>query len=220
VKANDGTFVEFTMNAEGTEAVVWPIQRPDDGTNVTIYAKYIAGVWTLLRNAEDVKALFSSDSALGNAYYLMNDIDCEGLTRAPINIFNSQLQGNGYTIRNLVFEKSGNAALAAGAKASMFGTIKKSAIIENVTFENVIMNYTVRPGAGVETYLVYTAMEAGANIKNVAIHATMNVTLGKDAYLINDASVNWKYGGVESDAAFEAENLDAFITDTCKFEQE
>ena len=218
IKANDGTFVEFTANVEGTEEVSWPIQRPEDGADVTIYAKYIQGVWTLLRTADDVKTLFSSESALGNkAYYLMNDIDCTGLTRVPLNIFNSELQGNGYTISNLTFS-NGSAALTAGAKVSMFGTIKAGAIIENVTFDNVTINYTIRPGAGVETYLVYTAMEAGAKINTVTINAKMTVEFGADAYLINDKDKNWKYGGAESDEAFESANPNTFITSGSAYE--
>lgn len=216
VNANDGTFVEFTANAEATEEVSWPIRRPEDGSNVTIYAKYIAGVWTLLRTADDVKDLFSSDSAMKNAYYLMNDIDCAGLTRAPISVFNSKLQGNGYTISNLTFEKVGTSALGAGAKASMFGTLKKDAVIENVVFDNITMNYEVRSNAMAEIYLVYTAMEEGAKANGVTINATMNITLGSNAFLANDIQTNWKYGSAESDNAYETANPNAFITSGSK----
>lgn len=220
VQANDGTFVQFIANMQDAQEVAWPIQRPDDGSNVTIYAKYISGVWTLLRTVDDVKTLFSSDSAMNRSYYLMNDIDCGGLTRTPISVFNSYLQGNGYTISNFTIKKGGTSSLTAGAKASMFGTIKENAKIENVVFDNITMDYEVRPGAMVNIYLVYTAMESGAKVNNVTINARLKITFGEGAFLANDIQTNWKYGGEESDEAFEAANPNAFITTDSKIAQQ
>ena len=151
-----------------------------------------------------------------NAYYLMNDIDCAGLKRTPINIFNSQLQGNGYTISNLTFEKVGTSALGQSTKVSMFGTLKKDAIIENIVFDNITMNYEVKPNAMAEIYLVYTAMEEGAKANGVTINATMNISLGTGASTANNIQTNWKYGGVESDNAYETANPNAFITSGSK----
>ena len=44
----------------------------------------------------------------------------------------------------------------------------------------------------------------------------MTITLKKDAFLANDIQTNWKYGGVESDNAYETANPNAFITSGSK----
>ena len=116
----------------------------------------------------------------------------------------------------MTFEKVGTSALTAGTKVSMFGTIKQDAIIENVIFDNITMNYEVRSSAMAEIYLVYTAMETGAKVNGVTINATMSITLKTDAFLANDIQTNWKYGGVESDDAYETANPNAFITSGSK----
>ena len=220
VEANDGTFVEFSANAEGTEEVVWPIKRPEDRSDVVIYAKYMPGVWTLLRTTDDVKKLFSNESGQNKAYYLMNDIDCEGLKRTPLNTFNSQLQGNGHTISNITFSRAGTSSLSNAEKVSIFGDMKKGAAIENVTFDDITVNYDIRSNASAEAYLIFTSIEEGVKLNKVTINATMTVKLGKtESYMNNDMATNWKYGGVESDAAFEKENPDAFITSGSKFKK-
>lgn len=208
VTPNDATFLEFYANAECTQSVSWPIIRPEDRADVVIYAKYIPGKWTLLRDADDVKTLFSNKAGQKNAFYLLNDIDCTQLDAiAPANIFNSKLQGNGYTISNLTFEKEN---MASGTKVAMFGDIKAEAVIENITFTNLTINYSVRPSAMINAYLVGTNVAEGATINNVSMDARMVITLGDGALLANTLETNWQFGGFESDKAYMDKYKNAF----------
>ncbi len=220
VVENAYSFVEFYADEACTTKVEWPIQKGEE--DIFIYAKYIEGNWKMLKEADDVKDMLGDTSLSSNRYYLVNDIDCSVLTRAisPTLKFNCELQGNGHTISNLKVEKT---RLSNASKTSIFGELGETAVIENVTFDNVTVRYETMPNAFVETYLVCTAINVNAKINNVTINAQMEVVLANGASIANIPAMesgydmsHWKFGGYEKDEDYANINVSAELTITQK----
>lgn len=207
------TFLEYYADAAGTTVASWPIQRNGTGENKVVYAKFLEGEWELLKTASDVRKTFTSSNLKGN-YYLCNDIDCSSLSAlAPLTSFAGTLNGNGHKISNLKFLK---AQISTG-KYAIFGEIKETASIQNITFENVSLTYKTRPGSSedrpnlAELYFVFTKIENGATVENVTFDGgSVTVELSKRFIIENMMSnlgdewqlTNWKFGGFASDEAY------------------
>ena len=208
------TFIKFYANAECSEEIAWPIAQPDkeaEEQDVYIYAQYIEGDWTVIRNVDDVKKFFKNTDKAENRFYLLNDIDCAGATITGMDsAFNGELQGNGYTVSNFVLEKS---KIPSMSSLSLFGDIGENAIIKNVSFESYQANYSVMSEAYVSVYLAFSSIAETATVENVALDGVVNVTLGKNAELMNNISGNWKFGGFTNDSAY---NGDITISTTSK----
>ncbi len=173
VKNQTHTFLNYYADEECTTPVAWPIVKQEGQTeDVTIYAKYIKGDWNILRVKADVNEMFAN-VAEGKRYYLAQDIDVSGLTINARKDFNGELQGNNHVISNLKVEKTG---IPAGEAVAMFGAIGESAVIENVTFANVTMTYTVKKEA-TAIYFVFSSIHANAKITNVKLSGTMTISV-------------------------------------------
>ena len=205
VKDKTHTFYGFYMDAECTTPVEFPIKRGE--TQQTVYAKYIEGNWTFVRTARDVSSMFSALRGGANKqYYLMNDIDCSSVSSVDmITTFAGEIQGNGYKISNLTINKT----LTAGDnKASLFGNMKAMAIVENITFENVTINVSMRTAFHLEAYLVFVAKEANAKVSNVNVSGSMTVDLVPNAVIDNMQAndvmsyENCLFGGYTTDSEY------------------
>ena len=219
VLENAYSFVEFYADEACTTKVEWPIQKGE--ADVFIYAKYIEGSWKMLKEADDVEDLFMNAYS-NNRYYLVNDIDCSTLKYAlePIKTFNCELQGNGHKISNLKVEKT---RLSNASKTAIFGELSETAVIENVTFDNITVRYETMPNAFVETYLVCTSVNEKATINNVAINGKMEVVLANGASIANIPAMeggfdksHWKFGGFEKDEDYANINVSAELIITQK----
>lgn len=205
VTVEDGTMLRYFYDADCTRPVNGAsIAKPaDDNTDVTVYVQYIGGNWTVLRNAANVRSMFTNNGK-GN-YYLLGNVDCSGLDYdiSPMSAFSGRIEGNGYTISNMSFSKS---AISNGTYTALFGTVSGSAEINNLTFENVDISYTVRTGI-VNIYLissrvsnadVSTPFLGGLTVKNVTVKITASDSVTIDnIQKLNDGayqSDNWIYG--------------------------
>ncbi len=184
LKASDATFVDYYVYEENatvdslTLLTNKTIERPEDGSNVKIYVKYVYGDWNVVRVASDVSSLFSSPN---KDYYISRDIDCSTLSAIkPSTVtFSGTICGNGHTISNLNFQPA--STLANGAKFAMFGTMSEKASITNVTFENVTLTCAVRPNASVNVYVVAHTLTGtglptldGVKLSGVTLEMTLN----------------------------------------------
>ena len=219
VLENAYSFVEFYADEACTAKVEWPIQKGEE--DIFIYAKYIEGNWKMLKEADDVEDMFMNAYA-ETRYYLVNDIDCSVLKYAfePIKTFNCELQGNGYTISNFKVEKT---RLSNASKTSIFGELSETAVLENVTFDNVTVRYETIPNAFIETYLVCTSIHEKATINNVTINGTMEVVLANGAKIANIPAIesgydksHWQFGGYEKDEDYANINVSAELIITQK----
>ena len=224
---NSHTFVSYYKDEACTQLVEWPLvtQRPDSSADgevqhVIIYAKYLEGRWTILKTAEDVKTNVFANmlGSSTNKLYLIRDIDCSAMpmTLAPSN-FAGTLEGNGFTIKNVTINRT---LAATQTKYSLLGTIKRTAKIRNVTFENVVTNLTITPKLTGEdnryVYLAFDQMSTDATVENVSIDHKITLTLPSantrigNMWRNNGSGYAWdyttsvKFGGYATDAEYAA----------------
>ncbi len=105
----------------------------DKSLDIKIYVQYIPGTYTLVSTYEQLM------NAKGNIY-LLNSIDCGGKILDFGREFQSELQGNGYTISNFKIEGANRLI----AKYSIFESLLDGAKIENVTFDTATIEIPVR----------------------------------------------------------------------------
>lgn len=178
------TFTTFYTDAACTQKAVWPIERKGTGENPKIYAKYLEGTWKILDAYGDLYDLFVPNAS-GN-YYLLNDIDGKGNQFAPITNFSGKILGNGFTISNL---KVASTIGGQGTNlAAMFGEIKASAVMKDVTFEDVTVNFTMKSGKAAYLYFFSKNVESGATFENVVIKGgalKVDISTGDTIYNMN-----------------------------------
>ena len=203
----DATFVEFYYKStcEKEDIVEWPLYLTEE-KDVTIYAKFIEGLWTVVRDSEGVRRMFSAYSS-SYRYYIFDDIDYDGndinaLTGS--NGFGCEIRGNGFTISNLKIAMSFR--VNQTRSASLFGEIKSTAKISNLKLE-VDEVYTVNTNATVlgGIYFAFTSIDSNAQIEGVEISGSMTVKHGSTWTVKNitdDSSVNWKFGGYDNDSEY------------------
>lgn len=213
---NAYSFVEFYADEACTTKVEWPIEKGE--ADIIIYAKYIEGNWKMLKEADDVEMMFLETPSASDRYYLVNDIDCSVLSSKlfPMSSFKCELQGNGHTISNLTVEKT---QLGNGSKTSLFGEIESTAVMENVTFDNVIIRFETRPRVSLELYYVFTEVSKEATLNNVTINGAMEIKLANEATVRNIPATtdgyeksNWLFGGFEKDENFTGITVSAELT--------
>ncbi len=182
-------------------------------TDTVLYAKYIEGDWTIVKDAADAFDMFSN-SLEGERYWLFNDIDMvEQDALPPINTFGCEIQGNGYKIGNLKIKAD---SLTTSQKVSMFGEMQSSAIIKNLTIENVAIVYTVRfGGPGTLIHFVFTSLAAEAQIDNVKISGEMTISKPATEQIENFGNppytyMNCLYGGYATDEEYTSNNANGF----------
>lgn len=202
------TFVEYYLDEACTQ-LAFPsltsyFAKQDE--NDTIYAKYIVGEWTIVKDGVTAKTMFSAMAS--GRYWLIADIDMsEYKLENGVLATGCEIQGNGKKLINLQLEQIYNIGGGGNNVYSLFGTVKASAKIENLTIENVTMTYRVK--ADCEVYFVCNGIEAGATITNVSVGGTLlwekNKSSGNITNLVNGFE-HCLYGGFVSDAEYTAEN--------------
>ena len=211
---SNATFVEYYSDEECTKLFEgWPIlfndHKDDDPENpFTIYAKYIEGMWTVVKNVNQVTKMFNDATSETNQYYILNDIDCGGKAISAIAGhmgFACTIRGNGCTISNL--KVTGSFSVGTSSGASLFGEIQSTAKISNLHFENIIQEYTVYSKAEVLSgiYFAFSSIDKEAKIEGVTLSGTMTVEIKSDGYvnnLQNGAKNSWKFGGYTNDSDY------------------
>jgi len=209
-KFNGCTFVGFYQYDEDTEKYTpftgWPIKYPEPDENgdyhdVKLFAKVIQGSWTVVSTPSEVSRMFTPVGSTQN-YYIKQDVDGAGAKVYPLNSFEGKIWGGteGRTLKNFVVEdSSASGVLGQNANASMFGTIKSKAVIENVTFENFTVNFTVGSRAGTtidaNVSFIANAIEDGATFVNFSVSGSLNITLSSENSEVNNTSQdNWLFG--------------------------
>lgn len=193
------TFVDYYADAACTTPVQWPIQKQDG--DVTIYAKYLQGEWDVVRSVKDATNMFNNVKA-GKRYWLARNVDLSGKKVAAKTIFDGEIQGNGFTISNLNVIKS---KITGGSKVSLFGDIQGTAVIENLTLNNLTFTYSLQ-SSPVEIYFVFTSLAQGAKITNVKLSGQMEISKAETHIVSNMASgyTHCLFGGYATDAEYLA----------------
>jgi len=197
------TFYGYFWDAECTDPVTGTIKRGEE--QQTVYAKYLKGNWTFVSTALDVTKMLS-DVGEGKRYWIRNDIDCSSINGAPLGALNAEIQGNGFALKNLTFNKS---LEGSDNKAAMLGDIGSNAKIENLKIENATMNVTLKTAAVVaDVYFLFTSKAAGATVTNVTVSGTLTIEGPSGAIVENmmdgDTVVydNCLFGGYATDEEY------------------
>ena len=199
VKDSAYTFVAYYADEACTQFVEWPLKKQENDT--VIYAKYIKGDWTIVSTAKEVKDMFGATGSKEH-YWILSDIDCSTISVQAKVTFACEIQGNGHTLTGLTVTRAQGAASTA---TSMFGTISKTAKIENLHFRDLKLEFTFKPGS-YSTYFVFNKLEEGAVITNVTLQGQWKIYNGASTDFMNlkqEPFSNYLYGGYESDSAYE-----------------
>ena len=201
--ANDEafTFVEYYADEACNQIVSWPIAWSED--DQVIYAKYIEGSWEILKNTEDVKSkLFKSTKVKAtDRFYLVQDIDCVGVSVAPFEEFKGELQGNGFKLSNLkVTLARTSVRLKSGQPLALFGNITSSAIIQNIEWKDIAVEYTTTPYWNVSCYFLFAKMQEGAVVNDVKISGSFRFAHEEGNKKPENIEEDWQYGTVENGA--------------------
>ncbi len=197
------TFVEYYRDLECTEFAFEDEYYYKQGDDDIIYAKYIVGDWKIVKDKATASTMFSAMAS--GRYWLIADIDMQTTT---VNIFTTgcEIQGNGKKLSNLKIERISNIG-GADNVYSLFGTVKATAKIENLTIENVTMTYRLKGDC--EVYFVCNKIETGARVTNVSVQGTFLWEKKKSSGNITNFANGFDhclYGGFESDIEYTAEN--------------
>ncbi len=213
VKDKTHTFFSYYWDAECTQEVSWPLTRGEE--QQTVYAKYIRGNWTFVKTADDAYKMFNAlKGGVAKSYWICNDINfTKNVTLEGITSFAGEIQGNGYTISGLKFSKSLTQGLN---KFSIFGDIKETARITDLTLSNISVNLKLRPNIHTEAYLVFQSIADGATISNVSIAMAETdgfIIDGPDSSFVDNINgtgtvtyENCLYGGYSTDERYITES--------------
>ena len=96
----------------------------------------------------------------------------------------------------------------------MFGNILQGAKIENITFENVTMEYTAKTEFFPEIYGVFTSLQEGATITNVIISGTLSFSGPGQSAASNmmGGYTHCLFGGYTADEAYTADGFKVSLT--------
>ena len=135
------TYLDAACTQELTVSSTQPFEHGCTQENpvCNVYAKFMQGRWTLIRNAVDLRTINA-----GSNLYLMNDIDMSTLvnTNGYTNItiaadFSGTIEGNGCKISNLNYYRKGTTGIDRETNycVGLFARLI-NATIKNITFEN------------------------------------------------------------------------------------
>ncbi len=201
------TFVDYYADAACTKPVQWPIQKQEE--DVTIYAKYLQGEWDVVRTVKDATDMFNGITA-GKRYWLARDVDLSGKKLAAKSMFDGEIQGNGFKISNLTVMKS---KITGNSRVSLFGDIQATAVIENLTLDNLTFTYSLQ-SSPVEIYFVFTSIAQGAKITNVKLSGQMTISKAETHIIANLAAgyENCLFGGYSADEEYLTETNNGGFT--------
>lgn len=206
-KGSAYTFVGYYFDKEATRPIVAELRQQEGQTeDVIVYAKYISSEYTVVKTASEVGEMFDNLRSKNNKFYIARNIDMSSTTGISFNNnLAATVEGNGFTISNLSFTKS-----STSGPQALFSTVKSTAVMKNLTLENVSFDYKVPNSASI--YFVFQKMESGATIENVTLSGVMNISGPSDAIINNlmNGYDNCLFGGFESDAAYTTANPNGF----------
>lgn len=143
------------------------------------------GEWYRIYNAKE----FISEASRDCKFELMQDIEFTAIQAWPNvlrnNDFEGTILGNGHKISGITINST------TGANFGMFKSVKKDAVIKDVTFENVtatIKSVYVKPGA---RYALFAArVEEGFKLDNVSFNnATLQIYASSSSIVTADYEV-------------------------------
>ena len=140
----------------------------EDNTTAHLWAVVLKGTWRLVYDADDLSINTST-----NIYLMVDELDMGGKKLTIPDRYTGTFEGNGAVIKNFTVDQpmeQGTGEFSYG----LFRTLTSTAVIQNVTFENVTYRGEVTNPIATNMavgVLAGTAQE-GAKVKNVSISGT------------------------------------------------
>ncbi len=207
------TFVDYYKDKECTQSLYesWPLEKAEEQTaDAVIYAKYIPGTWSIVRDGNDVFKLEKGKASgmlapenEGKKYWVAYDIDAKDVKNMkPLAAYNWTIWGNNHTISNLKVEGKD-----IDQETSLFGVIGATAVLKDLNLTGLSLNYTLKANATIR--FSFTNIEEGASVSNVELSGSMTCTAGEGV-----TATEYLYGKVNgvftSDEDYAQNNSTAF----------
>ena len=194
------SYINLYWDKDGTQAVVEGdfVTKSKDETNSVVYAKYLSGNWTAVRNGDGVAGMLE---ATGNKnYYVVYDIDCTGVefSYKTFGNFGGTIEGNGKKLSHINIDY----IVKNGDVGSMFGNLTATAKIKDLTLEDVTITLNLSFGANATAHVLVSGIATGAVLENFLVDTvTFKITIPDNSKLYNIQFVggsyktdNWLYG--------------------------
>ena len=174
------TFKEASLTKDFSELVTGTINGGIDyetGTmqgdgKVEVYTKWLNGVWFNITTAKQ----FKDNSRLDGNYIINSDIDFTGIVWSSTlakESFKGQIIGNGHKLSNITVNQGDTSVMRGG----VFGGIDATAVIKDITFENVTYNMNVGSlKAGASFGMLAGTISSDAVMENVSASGTFNIS--------------------------------------------
>ena len=135
-----------------------------------VYLDLLEGDWYFITSADQLIA-----NANPSAHYVIGaDLDFEDKKWPLSSNFSGSIHGNGYTISNITITQSGNESKSIHG---IFKTVKASAVIENVTFENAKLTITTGCAKPEINYGLFAGkIEDGATVTGVSLSGEIAIS--------------------------------------------
>lgn len=218
IAESDGhTFLQYYQDEECNTPISRYVRGEDEqeGENSIVYAKYIKGKYTIVKDVNDVANMFQNLDS-GKSYYFFNtdknEIDMTGRSISLKNTTecNVKIYGNGFTIKNLTYGRElVPFSVTGGSNYSMFGKLTAEASINDLTLQNITMTVTARSGITANTtfYAISREVVEGATFTGFAIEGiTLKMKIPSSSTIANIPADgdsydtgSWLFGGGESD---------------------
>lgn len=217
------TFVEAYFDSEGSVPVSGETLQHSGkmdfeygtavGSTMKLYINYLEGEWFQIYTAEQ----FVKNAKPNGNYVIHEDLDFDGLIWPTVlaqGSFGGTIQGNGHTFKNISAAQTNNSKPNAG----LFGQLKETAQIADLTFDNV--KFTIQKGSrvsGASFGLFAGQAHSDAAITNVQIsNSTLEIDSGcaflSDDYVIGLVAGSGEIPGVDASGiscTVSGENPDA-----------
>lgn len=165
------TFLDYYADEALTVKFDWSsTDNYDENQNRNVYCKFLTGRWIIASKATDLAKINTATNV-----YVVNDIDCTGVTTQMPLTYSGKFIGNGYTISNMTVTYK-----QSGLSDTTFALFKKldGATITDVTFDNVTISATVGVGsslkAGVFAGVIKSSTVTNVKVKNSTITLTLD----------------------------------------------
>lgn len=209
---NGYTFNGVYLDLEGTQAVTDEVithtgsvnheNGTASGSSMKLYVDWTEGEWFHIYTAEQ----FVDNARLSGNYVIHADLDfSEVVWPASLmhGAFTGTIQGNGYSFKNITANQTNNSKTVSG----LFGQIKESATISDLTIENAA--FTIKKGArvsGSSFGLLAGQIDDNAGISNLKIVDSKLQIDSSAAFLSDDYSIG-KICGTGNDFGIDASGI-------------
>ena len=166
--SKDGyTFCGYYYDTEFKNKFTFPYKMGTE--DITIYAKFIEGRnWSVVSTADEFNKAYTPSAKI----YLEADIDFTGKEWKNGIEFNGEINGNGYTIKNITL------SLASTPKVvnnfGLFGVLASNSYVHDVSFENVNITVSTTTKNPIQAALFAYEIKDGAKLEKVTVSGTIS----------------------------------------------